>query len=91
MVGDDCCYTGLSAYTELMKPGNAEIVYADFTNEVFSIPFVVILDHETKAIVVSIRGTMSLKDIVTDLFGFNQEIPGMNPCFKVCCVFCKMH
>lgn len=44
-----------------------DLIYITFHNEVYSIPFYVTVDHTDKALVISIRGTLSLEDIVTDL------------------------
>jgi sn1-specific diacylglycerol lipase len=41
--------------------------YASFENKVFQAPFFVAIDHSTKSIVIAVRGTMSLRDAVTDL------------------------
>lgn len=44
-----------------------DIIFACFRNNVFELPFVVIADHRTGSIVVAIRGSISLRDIFTDL------------------------
>ena len=59
-----CHLTGLQLITEL---NDEDIVYASFENELYKVPFVVCLDHEMKAVVISFRGTLSFSDIVTDL------------------------
>lgn len=43
------------------------LLYITFHNEIKSIPFYVTVDHTYQAVVISLRGTLSLEDIVTDL------------------------
>lgn len=44
-----------------------QLVYASFTQGIGKIPFCVLVDHEWKSVVISIRGTLSLEDAVTDI------------------------
>lgn len=44
-----------------------DLLYASFENNVFQTPFFISLDHDERCIVVAIRGTMSLRDAITDL------------------------
>ena len=59
-----CHLRGLQRITEL---NDVDIVYASFENSLFKVPFLVCLDHEMQAVVISFRGTLSFPDIVTDL------------------------
>jgi len=43
-----------------------EVVYASFENSLSAIPFGVFVDHAEEAVVLSIRGTLSLEDCLTD-------------------------
>ncbi len=52
-----------------------ELVYATYHVDVGQTPFFVALDHKAKVIVVSIRGTQSMKDILTDLNAEYEVIP----------------
>lgn len=45
----------------MFDPSSFEIVYATYHVDVGETPFFVVVDYEKKAIVVSIRGTLSLK------------------------------
>ena len=40
------------------------------------LPFVVIVDHKTKSIVVAIRGSLSMRDVFTDLTALPEKIEG---------------
>ena len=44
-----------------------EIIYAQFESTVIKSVYCIILDHKTKSIVVAIRGTQSMYDVVVDL------------------------
>lgn len=44
-----------------------DLIYVSFHNRVYEIPFYVAIDHQTCSVVVAIRGTLSLSDILTDL------------------------
>ena len=43
------------------------IVYATFANDILATPYCILIDEHMKTVVVSIRGTKSLEDMVTDL------------------------
>lgn len=51
----------------MSKLQSKDIVYASFVNHIFEVPFFVTADHETNNIVVTIRGSISIRDIITDL------------------------
>ncbi|XP_063286431.1 diacylglycerol lipase-beta [Pelobates fuscus] len=44
-----------------------DFIHISFHNRIYEIPFFVALDHKTEAILVSVRGTLSLEDVLTDL------------------------
>ncbi|KAM8961006.1 diacylglycerol lipase-beta isoform 2-T2 [Pelodytes ibericus] len=44
-----------------------DFIHISFHNKIYEIPFFVALDHKTEAILVSVRGTLSLEDVLTDL------------------------
>ncbi|KFM77721.1 Sn1-specific diacylglycerol lipase alpha, partial [Stegodyphus mimosarum] len=52
-----------------------EIVFATYHVEIGETPFFVALDHEKRTIVISIRGTLSLQDVVTDLNAEADQLP----------------
>lgn len=49
--------------------------------EILQIPFCVMVDHKTASIVVTIRGSLSLRDIITDFAAASDsfECPGVPP------------
>jgi hypothetical protein len=38
-----------------------DIIYANFTNEAFLSPFCVVVDHFKKTVIITIRGTLSMR------------------------------
>uniref|UniRef100_UPI00358E918F diacylglycerol lipase-alpha-like isoform X1 n=2 Tax=Myxine glutinosa TaxID=7769 RepID=UPI00358E918F len=55
--------------------GSIDIVFASFHDAVYETPFFVAVDHEKKKVVISVRGTLSLKDALTDLSGDAEHLP----------------
>jgi sn1-specific diacylglycerol lipase len=68
----------------MVKIENADIIYVTFKNDMFHNPFFVAVDHPTKSIVVAIRGTLSIDDLIVDGNGrpFPVDIPGLPESFK---------
>ncbi|XP_062234515.1 diacylglycerol lipase-beta [Platichthys flesus] len=52
-----------------------DFIYVSFHNQIYEIPFFVALDHKQEAILVAIRGTLSLKDVLTDLSAECENLP----------------
>uniref|UniRef100_A0A8C2JVF1 Diacylglycerol lipase-beta n=1 Tax=Cyprinus carpio TaxID=7962 RepID=A0A8C2JVF1_CYPCA len=44
-----------------------DFIHISFHNQIYEIPFFVALDHKREAVLVAVRGTLSLKDVLTDL------------------------
>ncbi|XP_066255734.1 diacylglycerol lipase-alpha isoform X3 [Euwallacea similis] len=78
VVDDNCCRCNYAALQKLTDLGDIEIVYATYHVDVGETPFFVALDYDRKKIVISIRGTLSMKDILTDLNAESETIP-LNP------------
>ncbi|XP_076304469.1 inactivation no afterpotential E isoform X2 [Tachypleus tridentatus] len=75
IVEDNCCYCNYAALQKMCLHHNMEIVYVTFHVEVGETPFLVALDHERRTVVVSIRGTISLQDVITDLNADGEQLP----------------
>ncbi|ELU06110.1 hypothetical protein CAPTEDRAFT_162985 [Capitella teleta] len=67
VVEDNCCHCNTAAILKTTGIRQEDIIYASFFNRVFEIPFYVALDHEHQAVVIAIRGTLSLRDTLTDM------------------------
>ncbi|XP_016069105.1 PREDICTED: sn1-specific diacylglycerol lipase beta, partial [Miniopterus natalensis] len=51
-----------------------DFIHISFHDKVFELPFLVALDHRKECIVVAVRGTMSLQDILTDLSAESETL-----------------
>lgn len=61
MVDDNCCRCNYATLQTLTDLGDIEIVYVTYHVDVGETPFFVALDYDRKKIVISIRGTLSMK------------------------------
>ena len=50
-------------------------MYTSYHVEIGEPPFIVVLDHDRKCLVISVRGTLSLQDIITDLNAEGDLLP----------------
>ncbi|XP_052816951.1 diacylglycerol lipase-beta-like isoform X2 [Mya arenaria] len=64
---DNCCLCNTAAFLKTSGVHTEDIVYASLKNGIYEIPFYVVIDRESNAVVIAIRGTLSLQDVVTDL------------------------
>uniref|UniRef100_A0A3B5KZK0 Diacylglycerol lipase-beta n=1 Tax=Xiphophorus couchianus TaxID=32473 RepID=A0A3B5KZK0_9TELE len=86
----DCCRTSAAAYdvvggdhlgchfsSILQATGlqYRDFIYVSFHNQIYEIPFFVALDHKREAVLVAVRGTLSLKDVLTDLSAECENLP----------------
>lgn len=67
VVEDNCCYCNTAAVVLANEARNIDLQFMSFRNRVYEVPFAVIADHDKKSIVITIRGSCSLIDLVTDL------------------------
>ncbi|GAX28436.1 sn1-specific diacylglycerol lipase [Fistulifera solaris] len=65
--GDNMCHTHRNALLLSANLSDADLVYAQLRSGFRDNPYCIILDHAWKTVVVSIRGTFSLEDCVTDV------------------------
>ena len=73
--GDGCCLSEtatLRATLPFLKED--DIVYISYKNKAFVTPFVVCLDRTYNKIVISIRGSASIADFVTDAIACPRSI-----------------
>ncbi|XP_073834204.1 inactivation no afterpotential E isoform X2 [Musca autumnalis] len=78
VIQDNCCYCNYAALKKTLQVGDIEIVYVTYHVDVGETPFFVAIDYTQKKIVISIRGTLSMKDILTDLNAEAEVLP-LNP------------
>jgi sn1-specific diacylglycerol lipase len=67
VVGDNICGCYLLAMLRQAGLDEEDIEYAQFGAGVIRNPYCITVDHEWKSVVITIRGTLSLEDAVTDL------------------------
>lgn len=73
----------LNSFTELgllSQQENTEIIHLNCSNRVLShLPYLIALDHSEKAVVIAIRGTISVADLVTDVVVYPEVIDDWIP------------
>ncbi|CAB1338219.1 unnamed protein product, partial [Coregonus sp. 'balchen'] len=58
-----------------------DFIYVSFHNQIYEIPFFVALDHKSEAVLVAVRGTLSLRDLLTDLSANCENLPVEGTCY----------
>ncbi|XP_024432619.2 diacylglycerol lipase-beta [Desmodus rotundus] len=74
LVGGDQlhCHFGSILHTTGLQ--YRDFIHISFHDKVYELPFIVALDHRKEAVVVAVRGTMSLQDILTDLSAESETL-----------------
>lgn len=67
IVGGDILNCHFGAILQTTGLQYRDFIHISFHNKIYEIPFFVALDHKTEAILVAVRGTLSLEDVLTDL------------------------
>lgn len=75
VVGDTCSGCHLAALKQSIGHVDYEVIFASFHVDVAETPFFVAIDYDHQSVVVSIRGTISMKDVITDLHAEAEPIP----------------
>ena len=65
--GDGICHCNTAAMQAMLNLDNEDIFMFDNRNHIEEVPFFLLVDKKTDSLVVSIRGTLSLSDMLTDL------------------------
>lgn len=73
VIEDNCCNCNTIAFVLEAKIREEDIYYISFRNKLYQTPFVVLADHSTQSIVITIRGSASILDFVTDLT-LNEDV-----------------
>ncbi|XP_014672368.1 PREDICTED: sn1-specific diacylglycerol lipase beta-like [Priapulus caudatus] len=66
-VDDNCVGCNMAAIRKQTGLRDEHIIHASFHNRTYEVAFFVAVDEETESIILSIRGTLSLGDALTDL------------------------
>ncbi|GFS13864.1 Sn1-specific diacylglycerol lipase alpha [Elysia marginata] len=75
IVDDNCCLCNYSTAFRIRGLHDFELVYCTYHVDIGETPFFVALDHVYKKVVVAIRGTTSLQDVLTDLKAEPETLP----------------
>ncbi|KAG8036007.1 hypothetical protein G9C98_004586 [Cotesia typhae] len=67
VLDDNCCLCSLAGVKYLSQLSQDDILFASFRNHLCEIPFCVVADHKTASVVIVIRGSLSLRDLITDI------------------------
>ncbi|KAL3793242.1 hypothetical protein HJC23_000784 [Cyclotella cryptica] len=67
IIGDNWCGWKHSAVMKSLGIDESDVLYANFQNGIGVNPYMVIVDRAWKTVVVAIRGTLSLEDMITDV------------------------
>jgi sn1-specific diacylglycerol lipase len=72
VVSDNCCQCNYAALRQMVEIGEVEVIYATYHVDVGETPFFVAVDFTRRKIVISIRGTLSMK--VGIMYSFHKFI-----------------
>lgn len=72
---DNCCSCNSASAERRLRAHNYEIIYVSYRVSVNVVPFLVAADHSKQSIVVALRGSMSISDMVTDMNGQADKLP----------------
>lgn len=67
IVDDNCCLCHFGGVVDISRLRPDDVVHASFKNHIFELPYCILLDHKKKQIVISVRGSLSFRDVFTDL------------------------
>ncbi|XP_053682831.1 uncharacterized protein LOC128733182 [Sabethes cyaneus] len=75
VIEDNCCFCNYAALKKMLQVGEVEVIYATYHVDIGETPFFVAVDYNYGKVVVSIRGTLSMKDVLTDLNAEGECLP----------------
>lgn len=75
VVGDTCSGCHLAALKQSVGRGDYQVIFASFHVDVSETPFFVAVDYDHQSVVISVRGTISMKVIpfLNDRFIMNNQ------------------
>jgi len=76
VVVGDCLSCHKNALQKMLESRRAELKFASFLNDTVAKPYSIMFDHSRNAVVISIRGTLSLDDCVADVVAHSVELAG---------------
>uniref|UniRef100_A0A158R4X7 sn-1-specific diacylglycerol lipase n=1 Tax=Syphacia muris TaxID=451379 RepID=A0A158R4X7_9BILA len=73
VIDDNCCFCSTASFAIVSEIELSDVYFVCFRNKLYQVPFIVLVDSQTRSIVIAIRGSASLMDLVTDL-SLDEEI-----------------
>mmetsp|Transcript_15200 Transcript_15200/g.29639 ORF Transcript_15200/g.29639 Transcript_15200/m.29639 type:complete len:999 (+) Transcript_15200:251-3247(+) len=67
VIGDNCCGWKQASVLKSIGVRESDVLYANFNNDLGISPYIILVDRKWKTIVLAIRGTLSLEDMVSDV------------------------
>jgi len=61
IVDDNCCGCNFAAYQRMCHLPDTYVIYITYHVDVGETPFLIAIDYSRKAVVLSVRGTLSLQ------------------------------
>ncbi|XP_036167949.1 diacylglycerol lipase-beta isoform X1 [Myotis myotis] len=74
VVGGDQLHCHFGSILRMTGLQHRDFIHISFHDKVYELPFLVVLDHKKESVVVAVRGTMSLQDILTDLSAESENL-----------------
>jgi len=74
VIGDNCCRSNYVALRQLAAMDELDVVYVTYQTDISQPSFFIAVDYRHKSVVISIRGTLSLQDVLTDLMADADDI-----------------
>ncbi|KAG9509505.1 Sn1-specific diacylglycerol lipase alpha [Fragariocoptes setiger] len=72
---DNCCSCNYASVESRLSSHNYDIIYMTYHVDISRVPFLVAADHSKQTIVIAMRGSMSLDDMITDMNGQIDKLP----------------
>mmetsp|Transcript_23753 Transcript_23753/g.26471 ORF Transcript_23753/g.26471 Transcript_23753/m.26471 type:complete len:830 (-) Transcript_23753:86-2575(-) len=72
--GDSVLQLQTIAFKSISGLADKDIIHANFIDTITEIPYMILLDHDWKSVVVTIRGTITLESVLTDMNVAPEEL-----------------
>lgn len=79
VLGDNACHCNEAAFRSFFETNDCELLYANYNVQITEPSFFLAIDYEKAAIVIVVRGTLSLDDMITDL-NLTADVLPLNSC-----------
>ena len=64
--GDNCCSCNFAVWSAIASKDLGTLLHVSYENDVGLTPYTVVFDEQQQSVVITIRGSASLSDIITD-------------------------